>query len=107
MGKAVLLSLCVLSLPTLAGAKLTPGQCVKDGSVNLDVASYGAPCLLDLQGDGNRDLMVGEYLGSAPNAIGKVRVYLNWNTDENPRFDGWSHLQAAGVDLEVSGKTDT
>ena len=107
MRRAVVLAMCALVVPAVAGAKLTPGQWVKDGSVNLDVASYGAPCLLDLQGDGSKDLLVGEYLGSAPNAIGKVRVYLNWNTDQNPRFDGWTHLQAAGIDIEVSGKTDT
>jgi hypothetical protein len=104
---AVALAVCALVVPAVAGAKLTPGQWVKDGSANLDVAAHAAPCALDLQGDGTKDLLVGEYLGSAPNAIGKIRVYENWNTDENPRFDGWSYLQAAGIDVEVSGKTDT
>lgn len=44
---------------------------------------------MDWNEDGKKDLILGEYDGS-------IRIYINTNLDEDPVFDGFTYLQAAG-----------
>jgi hypothetical protein len=101
---AVLAAAPAASLPRLAA-----GQRLKDGPADLDVNLYAVPFVMDWHADGKKDLLVGEYLGANPNATGKVRLYLNTNTDEAPLFSGWSYVQYGlpPADIQVTGKTDT
>ncbi len=107
MRRAFVCLALVAVVPALAGARLTPGEWLRDGLEHLGVNGYAVPAVVDYGGDGARDLLVGEYLGTEPYAYGKIRLYRNCNTDEHPRFDGWAYLQAAGQDIQVTGKTDT
>ncbi len=95
--------------PTVALPGLATGQKLKDGLADLDVNLYAVPFVMDWYADGKKDLLVGEYLGTNPNAIGKVRLYLNTNTDEAPLFSGWSYIQYGlpPADIQVTGKTDS
>jgi hypothetical protein len=99
--------------PVSALPRLATGQRLMDGASYLDVNLYAVPFVMDYYGDGKKDLLVGEFLGTAGyppnNAWGKVRLYLNTNTDEAPLFNGWSYVQAGlpPADIQVTGKTDT
>ncbi len=99
----------LMAAPVTPLPKLAVGQKIKDGVSDLDVNLYAVPFVVDWHVDGKKDLLVGEYLGSPPNAIGKVRLYLNTNTDEWPLFNGWSYVQCGlpPADIQVTGKTDT
>jgi len=65
----------------------------------------------DFDGDGTRDLLVGEfgsgrYRGettsdSSSLANARLRVYLNRGTNESPRYDGFQYLQAGGENASV------
>ncbi|MHC4178777.1 MAG: hypothetical protein ACYSWU_14800 [Planctomycetota bacterium] len=64
-----------------AGELAAPVRVMADGKP-LDVGGigYAAPFMSDLDGDGVRDLWVGEF------SQGRLRVYRNLGTNSKPRF---------------------
>jgi hypothetical protein len=80
----------------LAGQELEEPKLVMDGDqpINVEVG-HAAPYVYDIDGDGKKDLIVGQFGG------GKVRVYLNKGTKSEPRFQGFTYLQAGGGDATV------
>jgi hypothetical protein len=74
----------------------------QSNGADLSVAASGClgafPRVVYWDGDDRKDLLVGM-------ASGKVRIYLNVGTDENPTFDGGAYLQVgepgAKVDISV------
>jgi len=65
------------------------------GASPIDVGYYGSSFYYDWDGDGTKDLIVGQY------SSGKVRFYKNTGTDTNSVFGSFSYLQADGVDISV------
>lgn len=61
-----------------------------DGADTLDVGSYSAPYVYDWNGDGKKDLIVGQFVG------GLIRFYPNIGTHFNPVFSGYQFLTADG-----------
>jgi len=62
--------------------------------INVDIG-HAAPCVADLKGDGTLALLVGQF------GDGKVRVYRNTGSKNQPRFDKFEWLQAGGADCKV------
>ncbi|MDG2291380.1 MAG: FG-GAP-like repeat-containing protein [Phycisphaerales bacterium] len=76
----------------------------------IDVTTgHAAPYLRDMDGDGIRDLLVGEfgdgtYTGPVHEpgtpghewANGRLRIYRNHGSDADPRFEDFEYLQAGG-----------
>ena len=60
------------------------------------MGKWGAPLVTDWDGDGLKDLLVGQF------HRGLVRVYYNQNTNEKPVFSGWSLLYADGQPLSYT-----
>ena len=56
---------------------------------------HAAPAWADIDGDGKEELLVGQF------GDGKLRVYPNDGTRENPSFGSYSYLQAGGADASV------
>jgi len=70
-------------------SELLPPFLVQDGEQALDVADgNSAPFLYDLDGDGLRDLLVGQF------GEGRVRVYANHGVHGAPRFAGFEYVRA-------------
>lgn len=89
--------------------------------IDLLGSGHAAPFIVDFDGDGKKDLIVGEF--NAPmskefsmrfeamseeekkNFVkpfgGKARIYINKGTDESPAFDDYTYLQAGGMDASV------
>jgi hypothetical protein len=63
-------------------------------AVRVERPGYAAPCWADIDGDGKKDLLVGQFSG------GKIRVFKN-RGDGNLAAGAW--LQAAGKVAEVPG----
>ncbi|MBK8975660.1 MAG: hypothetical protein IPM29_07020 [Planctomycetes bacterium] len=57
--------------------------------ITVDVG-HAAPYLYDWDGDGDRDLLVGQF-GS-----GKLRIYPNEGTDTEPRYGAFAWFEAGG-----------
>ncbi len=95
----LLLSLSVSA--SSAGLVLGPEQIVKAGGTNISVPGYSVPSFVHWNGDGLKDLVVGE--GSGLTGFGRVRVYINSGTSGNPAFTGYFYAQSEGSDLQSPG----
>ena len=66
--------------------------------IETEPPGFAAPCLFDLDGDGRRDLLVGQY------HEGKVAVYRGLETkDGTLAFGAREWLQAGGETAKVPG----
>lgn len=93
---------------------------IKAAGKPIDVITgHAAPYVLDFDGDGKRDLLVGEFgNGKFANeelpadlskgwkekgnfANGRVRIYKNRGTNKAPEYTTWEYLQAGGGDATV------
>lgn len=71
------------------------GLFINDNSTPIDVGIYSAPFVYDWNGDGNKDLLVGQL------DLGKIRLYRNLGTNNNPSFNGFSFVQADAADISL------
>ena len=84
------------SKPTVAHDRLGPPVLILDGKEPIDVdVGHATPYVVDWDCDGKKDLLVGQF------GDGKLRIYLNRGTDANPKFKGFTYLQAEGKDASV------
>jgi len=65
-----------------------------DQPVRVESPGYAAPCLADVDGDGAKDLLVGQF------NQGKIMVYKNLG---DGKFAAGSWLEAEGAVAEVPG----
>ncbi len=63
-------------------------------AVRVESPGYAAPCWADIDGDGQKDLLVGQFNG------GKIRVYRNQGQN---KFSAGQWLKADGKTAEVPG----
>lgn len=106
---------CLAATAMAQSNDLLPPVRILTGNAPIDVTTgHAAPYVLDFDGDGVRDLLVGEFGdGKFPAdelptnlaagwrkpdrfANGRVRIYRNHGTDTAPRFEGFEYLQADG-----------
>jgi len=94
--------MCLIALyATIATAAFMPkfssaGK-VKCNGANINDVSFTTTFVTDWDGDGKKDLIVGEF---SPNA--KVRLYKNTGTNPAPVFTAYTYLKAAGADIKLS-----
>lgn len=62
--------------------------------IKLNVG-HSAPILADYDGDGKKDLLVGEFGG------GGIRIYTNVGTSQEPKFDKFTMFEAGGKTVSV------
>jgi hypothetical protein len=62
--------------------------------VRVESPGYAAPCWADMDGDGKKDLLVGQFRG------GKIMIYKNLGKG---KFAAGTWLQAGGKVAEVPG----
>lgn len=92
----------------------TPVRILANGEPIDVTTGHAAPYLRDMDGDGVRDLLVGEfgdgtYTGPVHGegtlgpqwANGRLRVYHNHGTDHEPRFQSFEYFKAGGVTAAV------
>ena len=60
-----------------------------DGTpLDVEGVGYATPFVGDFDGDGKRDLLVGQFSG------GKLRIYNNEGTEKKPKFSGFEWFKA-------------
>ena len=106
-------ALLVYSTSTLAGDLFDPVLLKALGKPINVVTGHASPCFRDFDGDGGRDLLVGEF-GKVPFGAerlpgemkaqagryveGRVRVYRNISSDTAPEFENFKYLRAGKED---------
>ena len=91
--------------------RFAPGVRLLTEDKPIDVTTgHASPYIYDFNGDGKRDLLVGEfgsgtYRGETTSksslANARLRVYLNKGSNASPRYDGFKYLQADGENASV------
>jgi hypothetical protein len=88
---------CGLTLPAAGGEtpRLAKPVALQAGgqAINIGGVGHSAPCVHDIDGDGNLDLLVGTF------SQGQLRIYRNRGTNKAPKFD-------AKYDLLLDGKPE-
>ncbi|MBN1671131.1 MAG: VCBS repeat-containing protein [Kiritimatiellae bacterium] len=84
----------LLNTGTDASPSFDTSTLVQNSGGNLRVSGNAAPDVYDWDGDGKKDLLVGE-------TGGRIRFYQNVGTDAAPVFDGYTCLQAGGTTLDA------
>lgn len=85
-----------LLLVTLTAASVAdpplfgPYQLIDCGSSRIDVGSHSSPMVADWNGDGLKDLLVGQFDN------GMIRFYENVGSNELPVFESFEYLCADG-----------
>lgn len=73
------------------------GQFAKESDQDLVVPSArSSPIVLDLNGDGKKDLLTG-------NTEGELLLYINVGTDAEPKFSGYLRVESGGVPINLAG----
>jgi hypothetical protein len=73
----------------------SPFRLQGDGQpVRVESPGYAAPCWADIDGDGKKDLLVGQF------SQGKIRVYTNLG---GGKLAAGAWLKADGIDAEIPG----
>ena len=98
-------------IPVDSNYLFAPGVRLLTGDKPIDVTTgHASPYVYDFNGDGKRDLLVGEfgsgtYRGETTSksslANARLRVYLNKGSNASPRYDGFKYLQAGGENASV------
>ncbi|MEX2139111.1 MAG: VCBS repeat-containing protein [Pirellulales bacterium] len=99
----IIAALVSVAVPSYAGeperfsAELLPPVKIQANGRPLDVGRSGhaAPYFADVDGDGRRDLLVGQY------ADGRLRLYRNNGTNKAPRFGSFEYVLAGGQPASV------
>lgn len=112
---ALLASTPFAAFATAQSKELQPPVRILAGDTPIDVTTgHAAPYVLDFDGDGIKDLLVGEFgdgkfpAAELPAALeegwkkgdnfanGRLRIYRNVGSNKAPRFAGFEYLQAGG-----------
>ena len=84
-------------LCAVASADLTDGVKLQADGKDIDVnIGHLVPSVVDFNGDGNKDLIVGQFSG------GQIRLYLNRGKDEAPVFKDFAVLEAGAKPISLA-----
>ena len=95
--KITSLAACAAALAASAAAQQfeTPFRLQADGKpIDVDVG-HAAPYVVDWDGDGVRDLLVGQF------GTGRCRIYKNTGSNKEPKFGEHAWFEAGGKIAEV------
>lgn len=62
--------------------------------IDADVGHL-VPCVADWNNDGKKDLLMGQFIG------GKISLYINHGTDNDPEFKDSTYLHAGGKEINL------
>jgi hypothetical protein len=92
----LILTLLICQSPGTTSPELLEGVLIQAGGEKIAVrAGHLAPDVVDWNNDGKKDLILGQRSG------GRIRLYINEGTDDQPRFDRFEYLTAGGATIAL------
>ena|ERR1043166_5058541 len=92
----LLAGLGFMALSSMGADAFSPPFRVEAGSKPIDVdVGHAAPLLVDFDGDGLKDLLVGQF------GDGKLRIYKNEGSATTPKFSAFAWFKAGSADGKV------
>ena len=82
--------------PTFNFSSISGSSAPEDGWDLVVPSNRSSPVILDLDGDGKKDLLTG-------NTEGQLLFYKNVGTDDKPSFSGYSLVESDGVAIDLMG----
>ena len=95
MRKYLMLACALVTLAFTQTPVFRGPDTICSGGSPIDLSYYGAPVMYDWDGDGNKDLICGEFDG------GYMRYYRNTGADSSPEFNGYEYLSASGSQITL------
>jgi hypothetical protein len=96
MKRAVMLTFVTALMAACAQAQLGTGVRLSAEGKSIDVEiGHLVPTVVDWNGDGKKDLIVGQF------SNGAIRLYLNEGTDAEPRFGKFTYLEAGDKPIRL------
>jgi len=77
---------------------------IKYQGSTMDIGGLSDPFVVDWDGDGLQDLIVGQYYDhqAPPEDHGKIRFFPNQGTSTTPIYNTFDYIEADGVDIICS-----
>jgi len=91
----ILLALLASGLAMAWTPNWQPSYELTCAGVIIDVGYYAAPCVVDWDGDGLKDLVLGQF------ASGNIRFYKNEGTNSAPVFNSYTLINADGSPITL------
>ena len=106
----------MVSAASAADVLEKPFRLIAKGKAIDVTVGHAAPCIIDFDGDGVRDLLVGEFgrgsfpISRLPNdpelrkqgfANRKLRIYRNTGTNDKPTYENFEYLSAGGEHASI------
>jgi hypothetical protein len=91
-------SLAFAAAHVLAASDLAPPFRVQVGDKPVDASvGHAAPFVMDFDGDGLPDLLMGQYSDC------QLRIYRNVGTKAEPKFKAFAYFKAGGREIRLPG----
>ena len=98
--KFVFLALFIVTFIAYAEMPLfSDGVRIQDsdgGDLFIEDPGYASPCYVDWDGDGKKDLIVGQFLKA------HIRLYLNTGTNAKPQFSEFEYMKSDGEVINLN-----
>jgi len=95
MGRLMYTALLICGTAMAVSPVFEPFTWMYASGTLIDVGYYGAPCVVDWDADGLKDLVLGEF------SYGKIRFYHNSDSNDSPVLTGFTYIQSDGVDITL------
>ena len=91
-----MLTVLLSALAGMSAGELAEPFLVKAGGkpISVDIG-HASPILVDFDGDGKKDLLVGQFRN------GRLRIYKNTGSNQKPAFDKFEWFTAGGKIAEI------
>ena len=92
------LSACALLLTAAVSAQVPRfrgPERISAGGTPIDLGHYTAPVMIDWNGDGKKDMIVGQF------SFGQIAYFENVGEDSAPVFSSYEYLKADGQIIQL------
>ena len=93
--KLIVIACLLVSLSIGQVPQFGPEIVIQDGNSPMQPVKYPSPTMVDWDGDGKKDMIVGVMDSKVGGLAARVQTYLNTGENNDPKFDGFDWVRTA------------